>query len=299
MTANLSFNPFVTTNGAGSFNATSSGFISGTALDDPSIRNRLVGGVLASTETLPMWGGIGITELIPGAAGGPLNVLGPTLKRATLLGAAGTAGSLNGFSVFDQAHGMINMPQSPVPQAGTGMTVSYYRLGSGARIALPIDPALVSLDGSIVTSLVSWDYVAQRIVQYEPAYAANTITNAVWANTSGGRTTFTVSSDPTAYATAGASIDVSGVVNTGGTTTSAFNGTWIVVSSTSTTIVVTHAAAASPGTYASGGSVAGGGGALPVRLLDIDVGNSMVPVYDPVTGFVTWNRSGSAAVVLI
>ncbi len=301
MTNSITINPAVTTNGIGSFNVDASGFIAGTAYDDPAIRNQLAGGVLATTETLPMWGGVGISEAIPQptySATNPANNLGPLITRATLLGSAGTAASLTGFSVFNQAHAMINSPQSPVPQAGAGMTVSYYRLGSRARIALPMNPALVSLGGSIVTSRVSWDFVAQQIVQYEPAYAANTITGATWASTSGGQTTFTVSSDPTAYAVAGATIDVSGVVSTGGTGVG-YNGQFIVVSSTTTTIVVVQLSASSPGTYSSGGVVAGGGGALPVELLEINSGNSMVPVYAPATGFLTWNRSGTCGIFQI
>ena len=39
----------------------------------------------------------------------------------------GTAGSLTGFSVFDQAYGMINSPQSPVQLAATYMQVNFFR----------------------------------------------------------------------------------------------------------------------------------------------------------------------------
>ena len=42
-----------------------------------------------------------------------------------------------------------------------------------------------------------------------------------------------------------------------------------------------------------------GGGILPVRVLEVQVGNSMTVNYDPVTGFATWNRSGSCAVIQI
>jgi len=73
----------------------------------------------------------------------------------------------------------------------------------------------------------------------------------------------------------------------------------VVVSITSTTIVVVQLAAANPGTYSSGGSVGAGGGALPVRVLDVSIGNSMTVNYDPVTGFATWNRQGDVAIILI
>jgi hypothetical protein len=38
---------------------------------------------------------------------------------------------------------------------------------------------------------------------------------------------------------------------------------------------------------------------IPVDVLDISIGNSMIPVYDPVTKYLTWNRVGSVAVIRI
>lgn len=207
MSGNISFNPYVTTNALGSFNIQTTGFIQGTALDQPAIRFALSGGVLASTETLPMWGGIGISENIPGLSGGPLDELGGVISRATSE-TAGTAGQLTGFSVFDQAHSMVNFPQSPVPQSAVGGLVNFYRLGSGARIAVAMDPALVSLEGEVITTQVSWDFTNQRLIAYN-------------------------------------------------------------------------------------------GSALPVRVIDVNIGNSMTVTYNSGTGFVTWNRSGSCAIILI
>lgn len=296
-TANIAFNPMQTTVASGSFNTTSAGYMQGTALNDPNVRNQLAGGILASAETLPMWGGVGVFENISGTAGQPLPNLGGQIGRATTLLATSASG-LAGFSVFDQDSSMITTPQSPVPQAGSGMGVNFYRLGSLARIVVACDPILVNLYGSAISSLVSWDFVNQRLIPYSPTYAANTITGAVWASTSGGQTTYTVSSDPTSYYTAGDDINITGVVSTGATT-DGYNGAFVVVSTTSTTIVVTAVRAASPGTYSSGGSVIAGGGALACKVLDFNVGNSMTVSYDSTTGFATWNRSGSAAVILI
>lgn len=302
MAASLAFDPVVTTTAAGSFNISSSGFIAGTAYADPASRYYLSGGVLAATETLPMWGGVGVSELVPspGSLTLPERSMGTLVSRATNYTNGYTAGALTGFSVFAQANGMINTPQSPVPLASPGMSVNFYRFGSNAPIAVPCSAALASLENSIIGSRVSWDFVNQLLVPYTPGYAADTITGAVWASTSGGQITFTVASDISADLSAGDIITVTGVVNTGGSSTSAFNGEWVVVSATSTTIVVTAPASASIGTYASGGTVAAAnGGAIPVRILDMDIGNSMVPVYNSTTGFCSWNRSGNCAVVLI
>lgn len=295
--ATLSFNPYLQSSASGSFNTQSDGYIQGIALDDPSVRNYLAGGVLAAAETKPMWGGVGISELIGGEAGSPAAVLGGLIGRATTL-TAQAAGQLTGFSVFNQLHSSVSSPQSPVPLAGSGGQVNYYRIGSGARIAVKMSSGLINLQGELITSLVSWDFVNQQLVPYAPAYAANTITGAVWASTSGGRTTYTVSTDPSSTLTAGDVINVSGVVSTGGTGVG-YNGQKVVVSTTSSTIVVTDAASASPGTYSSGGQVDAGGGALNVRVLDVQNSNAMTVDYDPVTGFATWNRNGAAALILI
>lgn len=297
MVATIPGNPFVTTVAAGSFNVSSVGYTQGMAMPDPASRFYLAGGVLAQTETIPMWGGVGISEAVPGVTGQQSSTLGGNIIRATNVTAAATA-SLTGFSVFDQAHAMVNNPQSPVPMAPSGGQVNFYRLGSNARIPVACDSSLATLTGAIITQQVSWDYVNQRLIPYSPTYAANTITGAVWASTGGGQTTYTVSTDPTSYLTAGDDINVSGVVSTGGTGVG-FNGAKTVLSVTSTTIVVSQVAASSPGTYSSGGTVLAGGGALNVQVLDVQVGNSMTVSYDTTTGFATWNRSGSTALILL
>lgn len=298
MVSTLAYNPVLTVNAPGSFNTSSSGYIQGQALDSPSIRNQLAGGVLASTETLPAWGGVAISEIISGVSGQPVSNLGGQIKRATNV-TSNTTGSITGFSVFDQDHAMIQSPTSPVPVALSGMLVNFYRIGSGARIAVSCDPALAAaLQGGQINQQVSWDYVGQRLIPYSAAYSNTTITGAVWANTSGGKTTFTVGTDLTASINAGDDINVSGVVSTGGSGVG-FNGAFPVVSITSTTIVVTQALASSPGTYSSGGTVLAGGGLLNVEVLDFNIGNSMTVNYDTTTGFATWNRSGSCAVILI
>ena len=196
--AEISINPSLTTNAAGSFNVQSLGFIQGMALDDPSVRNELAGGYLDAAETVPMWGGIAIDELIAAVT----ESRGPSIKRAV------SYATLTGFSVFNQNHAAISSPQSPVPLTPSGMLVNFYRLGSGARIPLKIDPALVTLEGDIITTQVSWDFATQQIVAFDTT-------------------------------------------------------------------------------------------ALDVRVLEVAVGNSLTVTYDAGTGFATWNKSGSVAIVVI
>jgi hypothetical protein len=295
MVATIPTNPYAQTNAAGTFNTSSNGYVQGTAMDDPATRYRLRGGYLSTAETIPMWGGVGIYEDVPGTAGQPQAVVGPKVGRATSIS---STIPLLGFTVFDQNYSGVQSPQSPVPLVPSLGTVNYYPLGSLARIAVQCDPALTTLQGGLTNAQVSWDFINQLLVPYTAAYSAVTITGAVWASTAGGRTTFTVGTDLTTVLAAGSNIDVSGVVSTGGTGLG-FNGHFIVVSVTSTTIVVTQAAASSPGTYSSGGTVAAGGGALACKILRVSADGNMTVSYDSSTGLATWNRNGACALIQI
>jgi hypothetical protein len=168
------FNPYVQTSAAGMFNIESDGFVVGTAMPDPSSRNWLAGGWLAATETLPMFGGIAISENVPQERP-PVSrmdtALGGAIIRATVNTATNAAGSITGFSVFDQNYAMVNTPQSPCPSVQAGGLVNFYRLGSQARVALAIDPTLISLEGGIITAQVSWDVTNQKII----AFATNAL----------------------------------------------------------------------------------------------------------------------------
>ena len=183
MVANIAFNPYLQTTAAGMFTIESDGFVVGTAMPDPATRFALAGGWLATTETLPMFGGVAINESVPQERP-PVTradvALGGIIARATTLAAG--AGTVTGFSVFDQNYAAVNTPQSPVPVVGSGGLVNFYRLGSGARVALAIDPALVTLEGGLITQQVSWDFSAQRII----AFATNALAVKVLAIKSSG-----------------------------------------------------------------------------------------------------------------
>jgi len=172
MVANIAFNPYLQTNAAGMFTIESDGFVVGTAMPDPAARFALSGGWLATAETLPMFGGIAINESIPQERP-PVTradvALGGIIARSTTLAAG--AGTTTGFAVFDQNYAAVNTPQSPVPVVGSGGLVNFYRLGSGARVVLAIDPTLISLEGGLITQQVSWDFSAQRII----AFATNAL----------------------------------------------------------------------------------------------------------------------------
>lgn len=297
MSANITFNPVVTTNAAGSFNTQSDGFIQGQAMDDPSTRYRLASGVLASTETTVMWGGVGIYNDVPGpnpTVGSPLpqSVLGGNLGRATTL--AANAKQLTGFSVFDQAHNMINSPQSPVPLAGSGMSVNYYLLGSLARIAVRCDPALVDLEGNIITSQVSWDFVNQLLVPY---LGTLTISSGTYDNTTG-EVVLTMSA-PITFGP-GDAIIVSSLTGSGAF--ASLNGTFTAEAGTTGSTVKYNAGSGLGASAITGGSLTLGSGAssaLPVKIMAVNIGNSMTVDYDATTGFANWDRNGSCALIKI
>jgi len=167
MVANLTMNPILTTNAAGTFTVTFDGYMQGMAMDDPAMRNQLTGGLLAESETLPMFGGIPITESIPApvTAGTPPRTFTQDPALNTIITRATSAADMTGISVFNQNHAAINTPQSQVPQALSGMIVMLYRFGSLARIPLAADPALIATLAGIIISPTAllWDVTNQRI----------------------------------------------------------------------------------------------------------------------------------------
>ena len=165
MTAQISLQPMVTTNAAGLFNVNSAGFTQGDAQDDPAVKFALAGGVLSTDATLPLWGGVPIAEIIPVAQQGVYSgdyqpgtdTLGGTIIQAT------DAVDPTGIAVYNQAFGGITTPQSTAPLFSPGMSVNFYRFGSGARIPLPCDASVVALAGSSIVETVYWDATNFRL----------------------------------------------------------------------------------------------------------------------------------------
>jgi hypothetical protein len=291
-TPNITLNPALASSVTGSFGVAWDGLIAGMGptSNDPVARFYLNGGFLASTETLPMWGGLGISEAVPTPqASPPLSpdpALGGPIVRATNVLGGNTTANLTGFSVFDQNYSAVNSPQSEVPMTSTYGAVAFYRLGSGARIAVAADSALSGYGGSVISRQVSWDYVNQKLVPYQAAFGANTITAASW---SAGVVSFTTNTNH--------GISPGGIFTISGVSPAGYNGTYVAI--TAATTALTAALVTDPGAYVSGGALAAGGGALPCQLLKLSFGNSMVPTYNSTTNFLNWNRSGNAALILI
>jgi|SRR5580765_350082 len=292
MAASVPFNPFVQTTFAGSFRATTEGFLAGTTMDDFDLAPRLAGGVLAATETLPMTGGVAISEYTPSVA--LAKAAGGNIARATAVA------NITGFSVFNQAHHMISTPQSTAPSVGSGGGVHFVRLGSNVRLAVAMNPSLVSTDGGLITQQLSWDFAAQRLIAYDASTATTAVTSITSSFSNGVYTFAVVTTVPSLVGAVGDAITVAGVTGTGA---SLVNGTQVITSFTDASHFSFQITAAS-GAIATGAlagtiTLVNSVGLLNVRVLQTNVGNSRVVVTDPVTGFSTFNPNGSAAVILI
>lgn len=306
MSAIINNNYMNTTNAQGTFNISSTGFVQGMFMDDPATRNELAGGVLATTETLPMWGGVGINETInPNGTGlVPAGNLGGFITRATNV-TAGAVGELTGFSVFNQAYGMVISAGNPVPLAGSGMQVMFFRLHSNARVIVAAAPAIVALETSSVGTQVSWDYVNQQLIPFVAAYATANVQSATYTSSTG-ILALTFAAAPLGAgigATAnGVYLSISGLTTSAGSA-SVVNGDFPIVSTASAGTVINLQVATGQGTITINGAtgvLAAGGGALPgVKLIQVEANNSMTVNYNAATGITSWNYTGTVAVILL
>jgi hypothetical protein len=151
----VSFNPQLTTSPSNTFLPSTEGYVQGTTMDDTSSRMWLTSGVVASSVTQPVWGGMAITEEV---ATVNANALGNSLVLAS------AAGNVTGFTVFDQAHNMIIVPGNTVQQSVAGMTVNFFRFGSNIRIAVGVLSSIVAtLDSGAINQALFWDPALQQL----------------------------------------------------------------------------------------------------------------------------------------
>jgi hypothetical protein len=293
MTIQVPFNPYGTTNAAGSFSVQSAGYVQGVYQDDPAIRNALATGTLSAAATVPLWGGVPISESIAGATAD--STMGGSIIQAT------SVANITGWSVFNNAYSMVGSPTSPVPMAvNAGASVAFFRSGCGIRIPVAMDPSLVSLDGSLITSQVSYDFNNQVLQPFDAATTTYAVTSMTSSFASGVYTIAVVMTVPSLVGAVGDAINISGVTGTGA---ALVNGNQVVTAFTDashfsfqvTAAVNAIATGALTGTIVlNAGTVA-----LPVKILGISAANSMTVIYNPATGAATWNRSGYAALIQI
>ncbi|MDN0028652.1 MULTISPECIES: hypothetical protein [Serratia] len=292
MSSVLTVNPMQTTNARGTFYTKSDGLIQGVALDDPAARYALASGTLANSETRPLWGGVAVNELVPGVSSAPR---GTTIKRATSIT------ELVGISVFNQAHNGLTTPQSPVPLFLSNMSVSFYRFGSGMRVSVKASDAVIALGSSAAGMSVNhplvWNFATDSLDVFSTA-AADVETTAIdWTAPTGNAAGFATATMASAH-----NLAVGAYVTITGAAPAAYNGTVQVLSTptaTSFTFTPVSVPAGNATKQGTVGAVDKSVVALPVKIIEMQMGNSKTVSYDSATGFATWNDSGNAAVILL
>ena len=160
MSGTVSLNPFGTNQPQDSFLLQTQGYVQGAPYDDTVSRMWLAGGMLASTETVVMWGGVPVTETI-NVAGSGSDGLGPVLKRST------TQANTTAWSTNLQANSMVVTSGNNVPVAAVGNYVAFFRYGSQQRLAVAVDPALVTAitgaGDAINSQALYWDVTNYRV----------------------------------------------------------------------------------------------------------------------------------------
>lgn len=153
------FNPYVITNVQDGFSVQSQGYWQGDLQDDPAVRFALSAGVVASTQSSPLWGGLAIAEYTAGSSsydavqGGAA----PTIASAT------TGTGVSGFTVFNGTFSLPTTPQSPVPLASAGNSFNFIRVGTGARVVVACDSSILALVGSANPQTIYWDVTNLRL----------------------------------------------------------------------------------------------------------------------------------------
>jgi hypothetical protein len=160
MSGTVSINPYATTTPQNSFLVQTQGYYQGAPYDDPIARLWLASGTLKSSETMVMWGGVPIFEYVT-VAGSGADGLGPQVGRAT------SQATTTGWSTNLQMNSMVVTPGNSVPLAGIGNSVGFFRNGTNQRLAVQIDPALVttltSADALINATALYWDVTNYRV----------------------------------------------------------------------------------------------------------------------------------------
>lgn len=156
--AEINFDPSKTLNGQNTFQKQTQGWIQGAYMDDPTARMWLLSGLVASSVSQPMWGGMPITETVPTISNDTYQYANPPLDIPS------SVSEVTGFTTFNQAHNMMIVPGNRVPIAVSNQNIAFFRLGSNIRIPVKISSGLVSsLEGNSVNQNVTWDFTNHEL----------------------------------------------------------------------------------------------------------------------------------------
>lgn len=150
----ISFVPYTTTNITDSFQLLSDGFVQGTYQPSPPGQYYLEGGVVASTQSTPIYGGLPISLAVtaPGT-GGVSSGLG---QAATV---AVSEATIDGWCVFNQASAGVITSSSNVPLYSAGQSINFVRVGSGLWVVLPVkSDDVATIAGGASNQAIYWDF---------------------------------------------------------------------------------------------------------------------------------------------
>lgn len=171
----LTYNPAQVTNAPSTFYATSDGAIQGFYQDDPAVRPQLRSGLVAPSQTTPLWGGMGVQVALPNLA-----VEAGSFKA--LLALATSQANLIGFTVWNQSLAVILNPSAstPVPQAGAGTgtlpggAINFFLFGSDVSIWVQCSSAVATaIKGGAWNQALYWDYTNQVLLNTPGGTAIN------------------------------------------------------------------------------------------------------------------------------
>ncbi|CAB4132085.1 hypothetical protein UFOVP136_34 [uncultured Caudovirales phage] len=140
----------------------SDGLFQGQVLVNPYTNAGLDAGIIASTETYPLYAGLPVSLGID-----TLDAKRGNVVRKSVVG--GVAAGIQGFTVSQNAGVMgFQTPTSPVPLFPQGSSINFYPLGSKARIVVQIDNTLAAtFDGTIlINTPVRWDFTNDKLVAW-------------------------------------------------------------------------------------------------------------------------------------
>ena len=147
---------FSTTVSASSFLLSSDGYVQGTLVGKFPDRFQIEAGVVAPTQTTPLYGG----QPLSLAVKAPTTTQGSSgLGELASLSTAAT--NIDGWCIFDQASAGVITPYSNVPLYYANNSVNFVRVGSAAWVALPVNPAAVnSIAGAASNLPLFWNFAA-------------------------------------------------------------------------------------------------------------------------------------------
>jgi hypothetical protein len=153
-TTNITFNPATTSSPQTSFLVESQGYVQGVYWDDPATKQWLFSGLVSSSNTTILWGGIPVEIIVP--------ALGSDQQGNSVLMAT-TNSNIQAFTVMNQAYNGPMTPGGP-PQYQVGFSIAYFLMGSNARIAVPISSALeAAVSGGTIAQQVSWNFTNNNL----------------------------------------------------------------------------------------------------------------------------------------